>query len=77
MILAGKRNKILLCIIAIVMVICTIFSVVHPTVAYAAENVISYDKTNVLDDLKSSTVNGEPFDIKGELYYQVQHLTKK
>lgn len=64
MIYAGKKNRFLLCIIAIVMVICTIFSVVHPTVAYAAENGISYDNTNVLDDLNSSTVNGEPFDIK-------------
>jgi len=61
---AGKKNRFLLCIIAIVMVICTIFMVVHPTVAYAAENGISYDKTSVLDDLQSSTVNGEPFDIK-------------
>ena len=46
------------------MVICTIFSVVQPTVAHAAENGISYDKTNVLDDLQSSSVNGKPFDIK-------------
>lgn len=61
---AGKKNRFLLCIIAIVMVICTIFMVVHPTVAYAAENGNSYDKTNVLDDLQSSSVNGEPFDIK-------------
>ncbi len=34
--------------------------VVQP--AYAAET-LSYDKTNVLDDLKSSTANGKAFDI--------------
>lgn len=64
MICAGKKNRFLLCIIAIVMVICTVFTAVQPTVAHAAEIGISYDNTNVLDDLNSSTVNGEPFDIK-------------
>lgn len=60
----GKKNKILLCIIAIVMVLCTILTVVQPTVAFAAETENNYDKTNVLDDLNSSTVNGKAFDIK-------------
>ncbi len=32
-------------------------------VAYAADNNSAFEKTDVLDDLKSSTVNGEPFDI--------------
>lgn len=36
---------------------------VHPTVALAAETEKNYDKTNVLDDLKSSTSNGKAFDI--------------
>ena len=45
------------------MVFCTVFTMVQPTVAHAAEREINYDKTNVLDDLTSSTVNGEPFDI--------------
>ncbi len=34
-----------------------------PNAVYAAEG-LSYDNTNVLDDLQSSTVNGQPFDIK-------------
>ena len=61
---AGKRNKWLLCIVAFAMVVCTLLTMVQPIVAYAAENEISFDSTNVLDDLKSSTVNGQPFDIK-------------
>lgn len=35
-----------------------------PSVAYAASaSEINFDSTNVLDDLNSSTVHGEPFDI--------------
>ena len=34
-----------------------------PNIAYAAAESLSFDSTNVLDDLNSSTVNGEPFDI--------------
>ena len=37
---------------------------VHPIVAYAAESEISFDSTNVLDDLQSSKVNGKAFDMK-------------
>lgn len=48
---------------AFIMVFCTIISVVQPTVAMAAENEKNFDNTNVLDDLKSSTANGKPFDI--------------
>lgn len=42
-----------------------LFSIVtlkSPSIAFAAESV-SFESTNVLDDLNSSTVNGEPFDI--------------
>ena len=46
------------------MVVCTLFTSLHSTIAYAAEREIAYDKTNVLDDLTSSSANGEPFDIK-------------
>ena len=31
-----------------------------PDIAYAAGSELSYDKTNVMDDLTSSTVNGQP-----------------
>lgn len=59
----GIKQKIILCIMAFIMVFCTIISVVQPTIAMAAENEKNFDNTNVLDDLKSSTTNGKPFDI--------------
>lgn len=59
----GIKQKIILCIMAFIMVFCTIISVVQPTIAMAAENEKNFDDTNVLDDLKSSTTNGKPFDI--------------
>lgn len=59
----GIKQKVILCIMAFIMVFCTIISVVQPTVAMAAENEKNFDNTNVLDDLKSSTANGKPFDI--------------
>lgn len=46
------------------MVVCTLFTTVHSTVAYAAGREINFDNTDVLEDLTSSTVNGQPFDIK-------------
>ena len=65
MIYAKGKNRFLFCIIALVMVVCTLFTTLHSTVAYAAEKrEIAYDKTNVLDDLTSSSANGKPFDIK-------------
>ena len=51
-------SKRFLCIIALVVVACSIFTVVHPTIAKAAGEV-NFDKTNVLEDLSSSTINGE------------------
>ncbi len=60
---AGKRNKLLLCIMALAMVVCTIFTMAQPIIAFAAESEVSFDDTNVLDDLKSSSVNGKAFDI--------------
>jgi len=61
---AGRKNKILFCIIALVLVVCTLFTGVHPAIAFADEREISFDNTDVLEDLTSSTINGEPFDIK-------------
>lgn len=61
---AGRKNRFLLCIIALATVVCTLLTMVHPIVAYAAESEISFDSTNVLDDLQSSKVNGKAFDIK-------------
>lgn len=59
----GIKQKIILCIMAFIMVFCTIITVVQPTIAMAAENEKNFDNTNVLDDLKSSTTNGKSFDI--------------
>ena len=39
-----------------------------PNIVYAAESNLSYDNTNVLDDLKSSKVNGVPFDVRNYPY---------
>ncbi len=61
---AGRKNRFLLCIIALATVVCTLLTMMHPIVAYAAESEISFDRTNVLDDLQSSKVNGKPFDMK-------------
>ena len=63
MIRAGKRNKLLLCIVALAMVVCTFFPLVQPIVAVAAENEVKFDNTDVIDDLKSSKVNGKDFNI--------------
>ena len=54
MIYAGRRNKLLFCIIALVLVVCSLFTAVQPTIAFASEREVSFEETNVLDDLKSS-----------------------
>ena len=64
MIYAKGKNKFLFCIIALLMVVCTLFTMVQPTTAFAAEREIHFDNTDVLEDLTSSTVNGEPFNIR-------------
>lgn len=45
------------------MVLSMVFFPIFSTVAYAAEKEVNYDSTNVLDDLNSAAVNGQPFDI--------------
>ena len=69
---AGRRNKLLFCIIALVLVVCTLFSTVHSTVAFASEREVSFDETNVLDDLKSS----EGFNILDYPYSVVDDKVK-
>jgi hypothetical protein len=61
---AGRKNRFLFCIVALVLVVCTLFTGLHPTIAFANEREINFDNTDVLEDLSSSTVNGKPFDIK-------------
>lgn len=50
-------------------VLCIVFSMMQGTsrIAYAS-NDNSYDTTNVLDDLTSSSINGQPFDFKDYPY---------
>lgn len=61
------RQRIFVCLIALVMVFGVVVSAA-PDIAYAAGSELSYDKTNVMDDLTSSTVNGQPFDVKDYPY---------
>ncbi|MEG2540371.1 MAG: hypothetical protein RSB59_01160 [Clostridia bacterium] len=60
---AVVKNKLLLLFVALVMVLCVVIIPAQSAFAYADDGV-SFDKTNVLDDLNSSTVNGQKFDIK-------------
>lgn len=60
------RHRLLVLLIALAMVFGTVFMAV-PNIAYAAE-LLSYDSTNVLDDLKSSSNNGEAFDLNDYPY---------
>lgn len=58
------KNKIIIAVITFAMVLCTVFTAVQGTIAYAAENGVKFDDTNVLDDLKTSDTGGKAFDIK-------------
>lgn len=63
----SKQNSRL--VMAILLVLCTILLMMQgtPQIAYASsEN--SFDTTNVLDDLLSSTIDGKPFDLKDYPY---------
>lgn len=55
-------NKFVLCAVTIIVVLGTVFTAV-PNTAFAASSDVNFDETNVLDDLTSSTVNGEAFNI--------------
>ena len=45
-----------------------------PSICYAADGDYSFQNTDVLDDLKASTIDGEPFDIKDYPYRQNGNL---
>ena len=63
MIYTGAVKKPLLRVVAMAMVLFTLFSV-FSTVAYAADDgSIGFDNTDVLDDLSSSTAGGKAFDV--------------
>lgn len=58
----GIKTKLLVFILAVITVFGAVLTAA-PNIAYAASSSLSYDGTNVLDDLRSSTVNGKDFDI--------------
>lgn len=58
------KNKILLSAIVFVLIFCTVFLTVQDVARIVyADSSVSFDDTNVLDDLMSSTINGKDFDI--------------
>lgn len=66
------KHRLLVLLIALAMMFGTVFTAV-PNTAYAAE-LLSYDSTNVLDDLKSSSVGGETFDLNDYPYDESQEI---
>lgn len=56
------KTKTLNCVVAIILCLYIFTCIIMPTVAYA-ESGNNFDNTNVLDDLRSSTVDGKPFNI--------------
>lgn len=57
------KNKTLLYAIVFVLIFCTVFLMVQDIARIAfADDTMSFDDSNVLDDLQSSTINGKPFD---------------
>lgn len=52
-----------LCILVLVMMLCTVLTAVQGVVVSAAEASNGFDDTDVMDDLTSSTVDGKPFDV--------------
>ncbi len=59
----SKRCKSILCLLTVFLIICT--SILNPLIVAAeSSKETSFESSNVLDDLLSSTVNGQAFDIK-------------
>ncbi len=58
-----KRNTIIVLLLAVLIFGMTLSFAMPSMVAYASDSGVNFDNTNVLDDLSSSTVNGEPFDL--------------
>ena len=63
---ARVGKKILLGVIAMLLVLITVFATPMSIVAASIteeSSSVSYEKTNVLDDLRQCTINGKPFNI--------------
>ena len=61
------RYRLLTCLIALVTVFGVVFTAA-PSIAFAAGTELSFDSTNVTDDLTSSTDGGQAFDLKDYPY---------
>jgi len=61
MLYAGRKYKIL-CIIALTAVVCMLCSI-QITAVFAAENTTDFEQTDVLEDLLTSEINGNAFEI--------------
>ncbi|MEG1725954.1 MAG: hypothetical protein RR313_11220, partial [Anaerovoracaceae bacterium] len=55
-------KRIQTCVFSLILALCVVAFTAQSSFAYAFTPT-SFDQTNVLDDLKSSTVNGQKFDI--------------
>lgn len=61
-----RKNKLIICILIFLMLFGAVFTAaMNIAFAYSGNK---FDNTNVLDDLKSSTVDGKPFDINAYPY---------
>ena len=56
--MCARRNKFLFCIIAMLLVVCTLFTGVQPAMALANEREINFDNTEVLEDLSFGKNSG-------------------
>ena len=56
-------KKVLLCVVAMAVVLATLLTSFSITVSAATSVANEFDNTDVLEDLKSATVNGKPFDL--------------
>ncbi len=70
----ATSRKLLLLLVTFVLVLCTVLTTVQSTFAYAATSGVSFDETNVLDDLRSSTVDGKPFDLNKYPYNELSGI---
>lgn len=69
------KNKTLLYAIVFVLIFCTVFLAVQDVARFAfADDSVSFDDSNVLDDLKSSTVNGQSFDFLEYAFDETKRL---
>lgn len=63
-----RKQRFLRLFLVFSLVICIVLPIMQPIVASAAESAPNFASTNVMDDLKSSAINGKPFDIANYPY---------